>query len=370
MAFQPLKGAFCWPEFPRRTTAAPSITGYTLNALNEKLAAVTQVPRSGDISKVAFKLGTVVAAQNLTIRLETVDMATGFPTGTLWAANTQLDPVVIAAADDNHWKTATLTAAAGVLLGEYIGIVVTHKDNDTDSLDVLTFTDHPGNFPYSLHDAGAGYVKNQNAPMFALEYSSGDAYSWIPGVLPYANHAGSFITTAFASNSNPDEIGLRFQVPMACKVIGAWVWGILANNYEIKLYDDAGTLLASLAVAGAGLGGTTAADPYLLLLNAETELTINTWYRLTVLPTTTSNVTVYEWTVPTTSLLNAFGMGVNCHRTSRNNGGSFVDTATTTRVFMGVLISAVSDDVVVSSGAPKIVDQGMLFIPDPVAIGY
>ena len=59
----------------------------TSEAANEQAAGVFQAPFTGTIDKVIFATGTVATGGTVDVRLETVSIANGDPTGTLLGTN-------------------------------------------------------------------------------------------------------------------------------------------------------------------------------------------------------------------------------------------------------------------------------------------
>jgi hypothetical protein len=59
-----------------------SFVSRLIDATGEKYAAIIQIPKTGTISKIGFRTGTVTTSQTLRGGIETVDAATGAPTGT------------------------------------------------------------------------------------------------------------------------------------------------------------------------------------------------------------------------------------------------------------------------------------------------
>lgn len=87
----------------------------TLDADGEKAGAVFHAPKSGDIAAIGFRVNAVTAWDDLKAGIETVNSATGYPTGT---AKGGCVPGTTADSDANEWKWVTLdTAASAVIEG-------------------------------------------------------------------------------------------------------------------------------------------------------------------------------------------------------------------------------------------------------------
>ena len=49
------------------------------------------------------------------------------------------------------------------------------------------------------------------------------------------------------TGSTPDEVGLKFQLPVKTKIKGLWLFIYLREPLTLKIYDDEDTLLDSVA---------------------------------------------------------------------------------------------------------------------------
>lgn len=261
----------------------------TLDASDEKLAFIFQAPKTGNITKLHFRTSTVATGATVDVRLETVDPATGFPTGTLKAANANAAQV-IADSDDNKWFAVTLTAACAVNAGDILAFVVAAPGSGTFNINITHRTTNRmwniTTFPYSATYAAAAWSKNNSAFLhFGVEYDTGIVE--IPGVLP-TNELGS---ATMRTSSTPDEIGNMINLPFKCRVAGVFIGGYVSNavcNFTIKLYDsDGSTVLKSISIEADVLAGASSNDyQQRYFFDAPITLQPNTNYRLTILPTT------------------------------------------------------------------------------------
>lgn len=60
----------------------------TLDATAEKCAHIQQIVRAGNIATVSFYNAAILTGDTIKASIQTVDTATGFPTGTIWATAT------------------------------------------------------------------------------------------------------------------------------------------------------------------------------------------------------------------------------------------------------------------------------------------
>ena len=81
-----------FPEMPPQATSTYGFTvsgaSNLMDANGEKVANVFVATKTGNISKIYVRFGTVTTPQDVDIRVESVDLTTGSPSGNLLAANT------------------------------------------------------------------------------------------------------------------------------------------------------------------------------------------------------------------------------------------------------------------------------------------
>ena len=338
MALVSLPGLLYWPTLESGITA-PAFGNMLLDAANEKAGAVIEVPKAGSIRKIHFRTGTVTTGDAVDVRVETVN-ASGDPSGTLWAANTNGSQTILFS-DDSTWFTTTLTADATVAIGDRIGVVIALSAVPVGNLNIsrvgVMNADLMG-VPYTDLFT-ASWAKGANKPCIALEYSD-STFSHTPNTYPVT----ALTSRTYNSGSSPDERGIKFQVPFKCRTRGLWWRGdtpVTAGTLRGKLYDSGGTLLVQTPSEDHDYF-QIATTTYFSDFTAPQTLDINTVYRLTLLPETTTNLGLYEFSVNAAGIMDCFAGGQNVHLTTRTDAGSFTDT-TTQRALMGLLIDQLDD---------------------------
>jgi hypothetical protein len=180
----------------------------------------------------------------------------------------------------------------------------------------------------------------------ALGSSSTSFYS-CNGLLPVsAGTANSF------NNTNGARQGLRFQVPFKCRAAGIRLYrlGSANGDFNYILMDDAGTELSSSSTLRTGLYSTTTNDGVNnLYFDNNVTLDPGTWYRAVLEPTSTTNITLYTFTIPSTDYLSATPFGANAHYTTYASS-AWNDTATTQLPVMGIIIDQLDDGVSTGGG--------------------
>jgi len=335
--------------FPRpyTDTSHPNVTDSTLDDVDEKLANVFRIGKSGIINKVLFRSkdarnGTTV----LDVRLETVDLSNGDPSGNLFAANANASQTVLIT-DDNVLFATVLTKPIVVSQGDLIAIVldVTTSPATVEVEMFDEFVDDRVNNFYTDSDAGAGYVKSsqERNGLFALEYDDG-FIDFNPGLWPVIFGTGS---VAYNNASTPDERALRFKFPFTCRIVGVNIlMSASPGDFDLKLYDLADSLKASVSidkdqiVPAIGYSSYYFTSPFTLLKN--------TSYRCSVLPTSATNVVIGNYLTHNANMMKGMEGGGDFHLSTRADAGAWTDT-TTERPYMSLLIDAFDDGVAVSA---------------------
>lgn len=348
MTLASMVGAVNWPERPHHNAANLALGNYDFDSVDEQLAFVFEAPKAGDLKKISFLVNSHTTTGTVTVGFQDVSLADGNPDGTFDQSNT-------ISLSGTGWQTVTLTTARTVTKGERVAVVIKQPASSpadvnlaiVGSSSVITF-DHP----YLVFDTGSGSWSKSTFPgVFGIEYSDG-TYAPIPHLFPFSAVA----STSFNSSSAPDERGLKFRFPFACRVSGFWLWGSIAADATVKLYDaDGSTVLLSRTldkdVKGAS-GSIRAAYEFA----GTAELVADTYYRLTLVPDSTTNVLLNEFDVSTAAIMDSFSGGQDVHHTHRTDAGSWTDT-TTKRAMMGVAIDQLDDG---GGGGGRLINGGLV----------
>jgi len=328
---------------------APSTITLTMNAAGQAYGVRFRVPKTGTLETVEFALSTVFQAPTNGLRISFQDLSSGFPDGT---QDQYRD--VTSGISTGAWIVPGAMTSDGtdggskrsVTAGDYLGIVIEFVSFVTgDSLRFPTLDNSGTRATYMLpkqrgvifRNASGVWSDQEDEPLIALKYTDGSyaqlGTPWFP--------IKSLNATNFNSSSTPNERGLRFVLPFGARVSGAWVRCALPAAADVVLYDASDNVLASSSLSADLNRNGNAYVPF-----APTELAAGT-YRLTFKPTTTSNVSLYDFDVESNAHLAAVEGGVEWYYTERTDGGSWTDT-TTKRPWMGLLFDGI--DVGGSSG--------------------
>lgn len=249
-------------------------TGLYVDAAGEYFCGILPAPKSGDISKVHFFTGFNGADGDIDVRIETVDAATGFPTGTLWDTNTE---VTVSWADDYELIIATLTAAATVTQGDPIAVKLRANSSSVPTGDIATADNEiwPG-FPYCIFNTGSP-TRNYRSPSIWLEYSDGS----VPN-LGWQRRLNLAESVADVNNTIDYRYGIRFQMPFDAVISGAWMvadFGSGANTLE--LYNPNGVdVVKTLSIDPDDVQSINNSQPTYHLFPTDFNAKARTWYRL------------------------------------------------------------------------------------------
>lgn len=343
MALQSFGGSVLWPPTGINITTTPAFltTQYTIDAAGESAAAIFRVPKTGTISAVTFRTATVTTGATVDVRLETVDLATGFPSGTLWAANTN-GAQAIADANDNVVFTTTLTSGASVTQGDLIAMVIV---TPSGAMQITGWnTQNAVDFPYGALFTASWASVAAVAPMAGMQYNDG-SYAFIPNI-PVIS---TLTQTSYGTGTNPNHRALRFQVTAPCRVCGYWVVGDLDGDCDVLLVADSwdgtnGNALARVSL-DTNVRRVTGFGAQLGAFDTSVTLTANTTYRLVLKPTTATTISMSAYTVASAAQLDQCGGNQQCYLSTANNPNDATDwtDTTTTRPLMGLMIDQFDD---------------------------
>lgn len=316
-----------------------SSSSLLMDAAGEMVAFMVQAPKTGSIRKVGIKIGGVTTATDTDVRIETVDAATGNPSGTLWAANTNVTLASASITGLAFVTTGAFTADASVTKGDWLAVVIAPTGTPNYNIRVVSNgvgEDAMSITPYVKHKTAGTWasVATQLVPTCTLEYSDG-TYAPMENVIPYSANT----STAFNSGSTPDERALRWSLPFVHRVSGCWAELSIGGNFDIVFYDSDGTTaLTTLSVDGDYDPGLTGVAFYTFASSIECKS--NTAYRLSLKPTSASNITAYQNGMSTNAQLGQFGGGTEFYLSTRTDAGAWTDT-NTAKPYMGLIIDGI-----------------------------
>ena len=304
----------------------------SLNDADNSVAMVLSVPRDGTIDKIGVNVTTLTGnppAYN--VGLVTVDTG-GYPTTTAYGggAITENDFT------GTGWTWVTLGTAAVGTAGDIVAARVwpnltAGTPNASNYAAVSRYPTpgqwkHPQTFYYTT-----GWLR-YTALSVGIMYSDGSIC--LPSIT--SGHV------SYDTGSDPDEIGVLFQVPFACVCVGAVIYIMpeaAAADFTITLYNAANDVLATIT-ADQSQTLQSSTSPLLLPVYWDAvTLAADTDYRLTVLPTSTSNVSLSVVTVNEVASRSWWPEGARWQQTGRTDAGAWTET-TTKLPMLGVILSS------------------------------
>ncbi len=233
-----------WPGLNRIIAPLTAVSISTVDADNEKIAVIFQCPEDGELEYVALGIGAVgtYPAADVDIRLETVNLTTGNPTGTLFGANTNY-AWTFSTGSYAMYKIGPMTANASVSQGDYIAVVyVPPASPDNGNVGFTGMGDETYGFPYSKFYNGSAWVTTPSRIKAVLYYTTGVA------VHP-ANLGASVIwNQAVNSGDTYNHLGVSLTSRVALEVPGMWSFVDLDADATCKLISGTDTVEKSCSL--------------------------------------------------------------------------------------------------------------------------
>lgn len=350
MALVSLQNQMLWPG--NGCAGLPTLQSFvTVDAAGEYGGIAVLALEDMTISHVGLKCNAVAGSPTADIRIETIDTATGLPTGTLWGTDTN----IITATLTTSWAVHALTASASITQGQFFFVKVAYNSGTSFAISQFTNVSTLGgaystNIPYGATNTGVAAAVQLNQSLnIGLGSSSTSFY-----MVPQLTTADTLTTTNFNNSGGDTRRGLRFQVPFKCRVAGLSVF--LDNedaDFYVALYDDAGNELSSSSTAfdtDVASGGNRVM--YRTQFDNKVTLSPATWYRAVVGANSASNTSVSTLRAGGNVDTVRSGMpgGTNVHLTTFASG-SWTDTATAEVPIIDLMIDQLDDGVSAGSRA-------------------
>lgn len=320
----------------------------TLDAAGEKVGVVLQAPKSGDIEAIGFRVNTVTLWDDLKAGVETVDLSTGFPTGT---AKGGCVPGTTSDSDADEWKWVTMGTDATVAMGDLIALVIefdSYVDGDiTISAQSQGFYDTSYPYtPYYVAFIGAAWGKGSRTPMFGIKYSGEDAIH-VAGMEFVQDDDEKHL---FNTGTNPNKRGNRFSIPAPMSVVGIWYGGELDFNANIVLYDSDGFSVLGTVNFDADVRLGSSFGIFFGYFTSTITLSKDTIYYLMCEPQEVSTIRLGYFSVLVAGDMNAHPFGDSCYQITIdgvvNSGNNLLADGTTTptqRTALGLLVDKLDD---------------------------
>lgn len=315
-----------------------SVQNQPLASVTAKAASIAHYPDTGPLQQLTVRTQTVTTAAAIEVRVETVDQATGYPTGNLVAAGAS---AVIATPVSNTVYKVTLTTPPNVVRGDLHAIVM-QATSGTPNMNLGRWNNArsvASQFPYCAAATTAAYSKATSHLGMHNYYING---SWqVPsGMYPYTDTAATVMTTTSAERGN------RFSLPFASRIGGLWVTGPynVVSSFQLTMYSMSDVILAQTASSG-DISKNAAGNsdkPWLLRLATDVELDPDEEARVAIKVLSGTNVTIGSVSVSEAGFLDAMPGGGTVFSTTRPAGGGAWTDNQLRKETIGPIITAIN----------------------------
>jgi len=343
MTLVSLPAPIAWPGIVGHFNTSPALgSPGTLDAAGEYIAYVLVAKENMVVSHVGFRVGNVSGSPTGELRIETIDPATGLPTGTLWGTTTNVTSGTLSA---NTWTLLALTASATINKGQVFCVKIGYVSGTSFNISNGNQFGGPlnSNLPYLILNTGTptkSFLSN-NFPILAFGSDSTTFYQ-VPGTIPI-----TAVTVGSFNNTSAAKRGLRFTLPFKCRIVGIrWYNSSSVGDFNVGIYDDTtGTaveLSSSVTAYEGDVSGANAVGVISSFLDNAVAGDAGTTYRAAIEPSSATNASVATFTLPSTSYRSATPFGTVAHYTTFVTGG-WTDTATDQIPLMDILIDQLDD---------------------------
>jgi galactitol-specific phosphotransferase system IIB component len=316
----------------------------TLDAAEEFLVQVLRVPESGTLNKIGWRTGSITAGTSyvLKISIETVAETVGQPvatsnaTKTLYAASAESADITSLTANTVYYTPINGSSGISVTAGDNIAVTFRLLSVTGSVINVFGMLYGLGGDMLSVFMSGcycatylgSSWSDSSSGVFISLEYSDGFA----PIYMGYPATVQS--TLVYNSGSSNKYRGVKFKYPFGCRLSGMNININTGADWQIILFDsDEYTVVTGFPITVKALQrGTTGYRDIFVQFPVKATINANAWYRLIVLPTTTTDIyTAYNTPVDDGSFSGAdcFFGGANFIHTYRSTAPSSGDHAWT-----------------------------------------
>ncbi|RTL20767.1 MAG: hypothetical protein EKK55_17430 [Rhodocyclaceae bacterium] len=290
-----------------------------IDAAAEKVSFQFRVPKSGTITKVGFRTGTVSVSDTLAVTLQTLN-ASNEPSGTMYGGSAT---GTVSGLSSNAGFTVTLGTPATATAGDAIAAVIGFNSFVAGSINISHVSASlGGGYPTVKHFTASWSLVN-SYPIVWIGYSDG-SFVKVAGTYPFS----TITDTLFNSGSATDEYALKFSVPFNARLAGfSLVYSPGATSTHVfNLYDSGGSTLSTISASSASQ--PMARRLYSFYFSSPQSITKNTVYRLGIQPSNTTDITIEIFTVLSADIQGALDGGTNFVLSQRADAGAWTDTTT------------------------------------------
>jgi len=347
----------CFIPWPYTGVSTLSVSTTTNDAAGEYVGFVFQAPKSGNIRGFGLYFSSAVGSPVADFKLETVNMTTGFPTGTP-VNDGGSKSIKTNVAVTSGWKdSGDFDADATVTRGDLMAVVVRYVSGTSYAVQWPGTNALRMMFPYTVANTGSNGKDLGGA--FAVRYSDG-TYGFLANSLPFSN---TTFSDTWGSGTNPNHRGNVYLNPTPKRCIGGWINYqnagldcIIASDSWDGTADNDGTSNLTFA-QDVDLRGFSSGLPSFFLSSTSLEMSAGVDYRVIAKPGG-SSITAAHMNVNAAAIMDTLQFGQSLISTSANNpsgAGSWTDSGTK-RFEMGFWFDQLHDG---AGGAGVKVHPGM-----------
>lgn len=290
---------------------------YALDDADDAIAMTFLAPKTGTISKIGFYVTAVTGSPpSYQAVLNTID-ASGKPSGSLYGGSAA-ETVAISA---TGWTWITLSTPGSATAGDPVAAVLKPTGTAPSAANCITASyGSIGVHGYGSMRFTTAWGSSTGSGIMAIQYNGGDVFG-----LALTTDA---IAASFANDDTPDEIGAKFIAPFDATLHRATIYAYPVNfdgTAAIVLYDGADNTLATWTITDADhakwTGGVT------LQAAAGIGLTGGATYRITIKPSSTTNVALFRYKFESAAAKLFAPWAGSFSATERTDGGAWTDTA-------------------------------------------
>lgn len=333
--------------------ANPAHQSVTVSTSGHKIAPMVQAPKTGNIINVMMTLSSTVSG-TVTVTIETIDPTNGNPTGTLVDANATQTITITGGATPTTY-TATFPGNVPVTRGQFVALVL--QSNSTNMLFYSVNNDNSVAWPCTNIFTGT-WAKNASCGAHILFGYDDGTFPSVCGTQPPVT---SIASPAISNATNPKIIGNLFTPTFNCKISGFSYLGQFNATHDFRFYDSDGTTLLASGVIERFVCKNTGLYLRYYMFTSEITLTKNTAYRLVLVPTSTTAVTMRDYVYASVDDLNNSEMGAMLYKTESNvasptGNGDWTNTNTRRNAIWPVL-SALDDGIDTGGGGGGVANK-------------
>ncbi len=331
-------GGFPFPTPPFNLNAGVGFATAVIDAAGEKVAMTLQVPRTGTLARVGFRVGSVTTAQDLRVSFQDLD-GSADPDGVQDQFRT-VGSIVAQTWFETGLMTSDGTDSGSqrqVQQGDILAIVIEFESTVGD-LQIHYGSNDEGNeerFPYATHFTAA-WARQEQAVLVYLEYADGRPTP-IQKTMPFSASSGIL---NFANNGDPDERGNRFLLPFPCRVCGVWFGGSITGALDVVLYQGT-TEIDSIALPS-GLESVGPAGVHWVDLPGSHRLDAGVEYFASMRPSTATSVGIAVVNFDARKNMDQYWGGREVHEATRTDLGAW-STNTLNRSYLGLVIDQIDN---------------------------